>query len=135
MHTCFFVNGRHSSVQTVTNAVTPNFVAAIIATGENNRFWKRDSEDNGTSAKVWARTLSRVRAPNSLPGGYANLLGPEEQDQIASAYGSNTSREHISIRYFTADLKPHAAITLRQLQGHSTAEPVILQNRHHDETR
>ncbi|MDT5303809.1 MAG: hypothetical protein QOG79_7233 [Mycobacterium sp.] len=29
---------------------------------------------------------------HALPGGYANLLGPHDHEQIAYAYGPNTAR-------------------------------------------
>jgi hypothetical protein len=37
------------------------------------------------------RTVRRSCAA-ALPGGYANLLGPDATDQIAHAYGPNTER-------------------------------------------
>ncbi|GAB3931831.1 FAD-dependent oxidoreductase [Kribbella albertanoniae] len=40
----------------------------------------------------WARAASTLLAPYSLPGGYPNLLGPEDVQQTAAAYGPNANR-------------------------------------------
>jgi hypothetical protein len=31
-------------------------------------------------------------APHALPGGYPNLLGPDDEHQVAAAYGPHTAR-------------------------------------------
>jgi hypothetical protein len=54
--------------------------------------WDLGPEDNGAIHRQWARTLSRTLVPSSLPGGSAGLLGPNDHDQIALAYGSNIAR-------------------------------------------
>ena len=54
--------------------------------------WELDAEYSGRTPQEWVRALWRDLAPDSLPGGYANLLGPEEHEQIAAAYGSNSAR-------------------------------------------
>lgn len=54
--------------------------------------WELDAEYSGRTPREWVRALSQDLAPDSLPGGYANLLGPKEHDQIAAAYGSNSTR-------------------------------------------
>jgi hypothetical protein len=41
---------------------------------------------------AWADRLSQALAPHALPGGYANLLGPDARDQIAHAFGGNAAR-------------------------------------------
>jgi len=48
--------------------------------------------DNFAIHRQWAQNLSRALAPAALPGGYPNLLGPEELDRIALAYGDNIGR-------------------------------------------
>lgn len=48
--------------------------------------------DNIAIHQRWAQNLSRAMAPAALPGGYPNLLGPEELDRIAQAYGDNIGR-------------------------------------------
>jgi FAD/FMN-containing dehydrogenase len=54
--------------------------------------WEPGDEQNGGVHREWACHLSRVLATAALPGGYANLLGPDEHDQIALAYGANIDR-------------------------------------------
>jgi hypothetical protein len=54
--------------------------------------WDPEDENNGAVHRGWARDLSRVLAPSALPGGYANLLGPDDHDQIPFAYGPNIER-------------------------------------------
>lgn len=41
---------------------------------------------------AWANSVHSDLAPESFPGGYVNLLGPDEADQIAHAYGNNAAR-------------------------------------------
>lgn len=57
----------------------------------------------GAIHRQWARTLSRTLVPSSLPGGYASLLGPNDHDQIALAYGSNIGRLRALKRRFDPD--------------------------------
>jgi hypothetical protein len=45
--------------------------------------------DEGVSHRLWAEDLSKVLAQDAPPGGYPNLLGPDDDEQIASAYGCN----------------------------------------------
>lgn len=40
----------------------------------------------------WTRAASALLAPHSLPGGYPNLLGPDDVQQAAHAYGGNAAR-------------------------------------------
>jgi FAD/FMN-containing dehydrogenase len=54
--------------------------------------WAPDDEQGSSVHRAWALNLSRVLAPASLPGGYANLLGPKAHDQIAFAFGTNVDR-------------------------------------------
>lgn len=53
--------------------------------------WDPDGDD-GSSHKHWARDLWQSLAPFALPGGYANLLGLDEPEQAADAYGGNAVR-------------------------------------------
>jgi hypothetical protein len=41
---------------------------------------------------AWADAVADDLAGEALPGGYANLLGPQHQDQIDEAYGPNAAR-------------------------------------------
>jgi FAD/FMN-containing dehydrogenase len=54
--------------------------------------WDPEDEENGAVHRAWARNLSRVLSRSALPGGYANLLGPDDHDQIALAHGANIDR-------------------------------------------
>jgi len=63
-----------------------HFMVEIIAA------WEPAIEDNGKDHTQWARTVSETLAPHALPGGYPNMLGPDEREQTAQAYGSNTNR-------------------------------------------
>ncbi|MGE2814334.1 FAD-binding oxidoreductase [Mycobacterium heidelbergense] len=49
-------------------------------------------EGDGARHRPWADALSAALAPHALPGGYQNLLGPDDHDQIANAYGENGIR-------------------------------------------
>jgi FAD/FMN-containing dehydrogenase len=42
--------------------------------------------------QAWADAVSDAMAPDALPGGYPNMLGPDDRTQIAEAYGPNTAR-------------------------------------------
>ena len=53
--------------------------------------WRPDGDD-GAAHRRWARDLWRSLAPVALPGGYANLLGPDDREQAAAAYGGNAVR-------------------------------------------
>jgi FAD/FMN-containing dehydrogenase len=49
-------------------------------------------DPQGTRHRAWADSLSAMLAPHALPGGYPGLLGPNDHDQIAHAYGPNDAR-------------------------------------------
>lgn len=40
----------------------------------------------------WPRTASTMLSPHALPGGYPNLLGPDDKHQAAAAYGPHAAR-------------------------------------------
>ncbi|MFD3421985.1 FAD-binding oxidoreductase [Streptomyces decoyicus] len=63
----------------------PHFVVEILAA------WEPDDTD-GDRHRNWADSASTALAPVALPGGYAGLLGPDDGEQIAHAYGPNTAR-------------------------------------------
>jgi hypothetical protein len=62
-----------------------HFMVEIIAG------WEPDGS-NGAAHRQWAQDLWKSLAPFALPGGYANLLGPDEREQAAPAYGDNAAR-------------------------------------------
>lgn len=63
-----------------------HFMAQIIAA------WEASDNDNAAKHQQWARDVSQKLASSAFPGGYPNLLGPDEHAQIVAAYGSNTDR-------------------------------------------
>jgi len=64
--------------------------------------WKPDGDD-GAPHRRWARDLKQSLAPFALPGGYANLLGPDDHEQAAAAYGGNAARLRVLKRRFDPD--------------------------------
>jgi hypothetical protein len=76
---------------------TEHFMVEIIAA------WEPTAEDDGEKHRGWARTLSENLAPHALPGGYPNMLGPDDHEQIAHAYGSNAARLQQLKRLFDPD--------------------------------
>jgi FAD/FMN-containing dehydrogenase len=54
--------------------------------------WEPPAEDDGERHREWARILSENLAPHALPGGYPNMLGPDDYEQTAHAYGANAAR-------------------------------------------
>ncbi|MEJ0015206.1 MAG: FAD-binding oxidoreductase [Acetobacteraceae bacterium] len=65
--------------------------------------WDRGAEDGGTLHRRWAQDLSQALAPHGLAGGYANMLGPDDIDQIPFAYGANAARLLAAKRRFDPD--------------------------------
>jgi FAD/FMN-containing dehydrogenase len=64
--------------------------------------WKPDGDD-GAAHRRWAQDLWQNLAPFALPGGYANLLGPDDREQAAGAYGGNAARLRAVKRRFDPD--------------------------------
>ncbi|MGC5290879.1 FAD-binding oxidoreductase [Micromonospora sp. DT231] len=55
--------------------------------------------------REWAERTSTALAPHALPGGYPNLLAPEETDRVRLAYGANWARlRRAKHRYDPRDL-------------------------------
>jgi FAD/FMN-containing dehydrogenase len=42
--------------------------------------------------RAWVQAVSTAVARDALRGGYPNLLGPDDREQIADAYGANAAR-------------------------------------------
>ncbi len=63
-----------------------HFLVSIVAA------WEEDSREADARHACWARDTSAALEPFALPGGYANLLGPNETAQLANAYGANLDR-------------------------------------------
>jgi FAD/FMN-containing dehydrogenase len=64
--------------------------------------WKPDGDD-GAAHRRWAHDLWQSLAPFALPGGYANLLGPDNRKQARRAYGSNAAQLQALKRRFDPD--------------------------------
>ena len=63
-----------------------HFVVEVVAA------WDPSVEDDGTQHRTWASELSRELSAVALPGGYVNLLNPEESDRVRLFYGSAANR-------------------------------------------
>jgi FAD/FMN-containing dehydrogenase len=64
--------------------------------------WKPDGDD-GSAHRRWAHDLLQSLAPFALPGGYPNLLGPDDREQAEEAYGGNAARLRALKRRFDPD--------------------------------
>jgi FAD/FMN-containing dehydrogenase len=73
--------------------------------------WKPDGGD-GAAHRRWAHDLWQSLAPFALPGGYANLLGPDDREQAAGAYGGNADRLRALKRRFDPERVFASAIPL-----------------------
>jgi FAD/FMN-containing dehydrogenase len=63
-----------------------HFLTSIIAA------WDESDDQRAAVHRTWARNASEKLSSSALPGGYPNLLGPDERSQIDLSYGENTSR-------------------------------------------
>ncbi|VIO77733.1 FAD-binding oxidoreductase [Bradyrhizobium ivorense] len=63
--------------------------------------WTPDGD--GAAHRRWAQDLWQSLAPFALPGGYANLLGPNDREQAAGAFGGNAARLRMLKRRFDPD--------------------------------
>jgi hypothetical protein len=82
-----------------------HFMVEIVAS------WEPDGS-NGEAHRQWALDLWKNLAPFALPGGYANLLGPDSREQAAAAYGDNAARLRAIKRRFDPDRVFASAIPL-----------------------
>ncbi|GII53577.1 6-hydroxy-D-nicotine oxidase [Planotetraspora thailandica] len=60
-----------------------HFMAEIVAAWEPG---------DGTPHRAWTDSVAEALAADALPGGYPNMLGPDDHAQIAHAYGPNAAR-------------------------------------------
>jgi FAD/FMN-containing dehydrogenase len=77
--------------------------------------WKPDGDD-GAAHRRWARDLWESLAPSALPGGYANMLRPDNREQVAEAYGNNAARLRALKRRLDPDSVFTSAIPLPLLE-------------------
>ncbi|MFJ5260783.1 FAD-binding oxidoreductase [Streptomyces sp. NPDC088387] len=73
---------------------------------ENISVWAPGEDD--AAHRRWARDMSESLAAEALPGGYVNLLGADEHDQIAHAFGPNRGRLLSAKRTYDPDDIFHA---------------------------
>ncbi len=83
---------------------TEHLMVEVIATWESGP---------GGVYREWTRATDALLAPHALPGGYPNLLGPDDHAQIAHAYGPNTAR----LLDAKARLDPTGVFTATPLPG------------------
>jgi FAD/FMN-containing dehydrogenase len=74
---------------------TPHRMIEIIAA------WEPD-DDKGAHVD-WADRVVADLAPHAFAGGYPNMLGPDDHEQIAHAYGSNAARLRAAKKHFDPD--------------------------------
>ena len=74
----------------------PHLMIEIIA------LWE-PGDARAAEHRAWAEKLTSALTSDALPGGYPNLLGPDEAEQIAHAYGPNTERLLAVKRRFDPD--------------------------------
>jgi hypothetical protein len=65
--------------------------------------WEPVPDADSSVHLQWAQTLSDTLAPHALPGGYPNILGPDDHEQTAQAYGNNLGRLQRVKRFFNPD--------------------------------
>jgi FAD/FMN-containing dehydrogenase len=86
-----------------------HFLVEILAA------WEPNEGDDGSAHRQWSQQLFERLACHALPGGYPNLLGPDEADRLADAYGPNSTRLGELKRRYDPDGVFSAAIgTLRR---------------------
>jgi FAD/FMN-containing dehydrogenase len=97
LHHCHGAAARVRAGDTAFGLRREHFLLEILAS------WEPNPQDDGAGHRRWAQNLSEALAPAALPGGYANLLGPNDREQIASAYGNNLTRLQHAKRRFDPD--------------------------------
>jgi FAD/FMN-containing dehydrogenase len=74
--------------------------------------WEATAGDDGHAHYQWAQKVSQSLAPYALPGGYPNMLGPDEHEQASQAYGANLGRLQRVKRLFDPEGVFASAISL-----------------------
>ena len=83
IHHCHGASTRIPSDETAFANRREHFMVEIVAGWEPG---------DGIPHRGWADAVSAALAPYALPGGYQNLLGPDDHEQISEAYGDNAIR-------------------------------------------
>jgi hypothetical protein len=63
-----------------------HFLLQIVAS------WKPAPKEQREVHRRWVREFSESLAPLAFPGGYPNMLSPDDHSQIAFSYGDNAQR-------------------------------------------
>jgi FAD/FMN-containing dehydrogenase len=58
---------------------------------------------DGSAHRGWADAVSGAIAPHAMPGGYPNLLGPDDREQISEAYEDNAIRLRAAKTHYDPD--------------------------------
>jgi FAD/FMN-containing dehydrogenase len=111
VHHCHGASTRVASDETAFANRREHFMVEIVAG------W---SPGDGAAHRAWADAVSAALAPYALSGGYANLLGPDDHEQIANAYGDNAIRLLAAKTHYDPD-GVFTAIPLPQPKGHRNA--------------
>jgi FAD/FMN-containing dehydrogenase len=87
------VNRFHGAATRVDPAATafanraPHQVIEVIAV------WPPDADDDAVARhRAWADSVATALDPAALPGGYPNLLGPDDDERALASYGANRDR-------------------------------------------
>lgn len=94
VHHCHGASTRVAPDHTAFGNRRPHFVVEIYAGWEGG---------DSVRHRAWADAVSDALAPHAFPGGYANLLGPGDHDQIANAYGDNVTRLIAAKKHYDPD--------------------------------
>jgi hypothetical protein len=85
LHSLHGAAARVPAADTAFAARAPHVLVETVAQ------WQPD-DPRPARHRDWARKLSAALAAAALPGGYPNLLAPDETGQISHAYGSQLDR-------------------------------------------
>ncbi|MQY40791.1 6-hydroxy-D-nicotine oxidase [Streptomyces sp. RB17] len=97
MHSLHGAAARVPVTDTAFGNRTPHLMIEIIAQ------WDPNDTSRAAEHRAWADKVAGALESDALPGGYPNLLGPDEVAQIAHAYGPNTERLLAVKRRFDPD--------------------------------
>jgi len=111
IHHCHGASTRVPSDETAFATRREHFMVEIVAG------WP---PGDGTAHRAWADAVSAALAPYALLGGYPNLLGPDDREQIADAYGDNATRLLAAKAHYDPD-GVFTAIPLPEQKGHKNA--------------
>jgi hypothetical protein len=79
----------------------PHFLVSIVAA------WEENTHEADFQNRRWAHDVSSALEPFSFPGGYPGLLGPDEKEQLAMAYGANL----VKLQEIKRKYDPHQRLT------------------------